>query len=113
MLTGLGRYVDDVARPAMLHAAIVRSPHAHATIRGVEVASPSSVAGFVRCLTSADLGAPRLIPVRIGPHESFAPHLQPPLAASVARYVGEPVAVVLATSAAAAEDAAEAVRVEY
>src|SRR5919201_6503553 len=113
LLTGLGRYVDDLARPAMLHAAFVRSPHAHATVRGIDAASAARLPGFVRCLTAADVGAVKPIPVRMGLQEGFGPYLQPPIASDVVRYVGEPVAMVLATSRYAAEDAAESVRVDY
>src|SRR5207244_8116314 len=108
-----GRYVDDVVRPGMLHAAIVRSPHAHAVIRGVDAGGAARVPGFVRCMTAADIGAVKPIPVRLGAQEAFTPHLQPPMAAAVARYAGEQVAMVLATSRSAAEDAAEAVSVVY
>jgi carbon-monoxide dehydrogenase large subunit len=113
LLTGVGRYVDDVVRPGMLHAAIVRSPHAHAAIRGLDAGGAARVPGFVRCVTAADIGAVKPIPVRLGAQEAFAPYLQPPMAGAVARYAGEPVAMVLATSRYAAEDAAEAVSVDY
>jgi len=113
LLTGIGSYVDDVVRPRMLHAVIVRSPHAHAAIRAVDASAAATVPGFVRCLTAADLGALKPIPVRMGPQDGFTPYLQRPIAATVARYAGEPVAVVLATSRYSAEDAAQAVRVDF
>jgi carbon-monoxide dehydrogenase large subunit len=113
LLTGLGSYVDDVDRARMLHAAIVRSPHAHATIRGIDASDAQHIPGFVRYLTSADVGVVPPIPVRMGTRDGFVPYLQPPIAAAVARFAGEPVAVVLATSRYAAEDAADAMRVDY
>jgi CO/xanthine dehydrogenase Mo-binding subunit len=113
LLSGLGRYVDDVVHPGMLHAAIVRSLHAHATIRRVDATAAARVPGFVRCLTAADVGTVKPIPVRMGTQEGFGPYLQPPIAAGVTRYAGEPVAMVLATSRYAAEDAAQCVRVDY
>jgi aerobic carbon-monoxide dehydrogenase large subunit len=113
LLAGRGMYVDDVVRPHMLHAVLVRSPHAHAAIRGVDASDAARVPGFVRCFVAADFGPLKPIPVRMGPQDVFTPYLQQPIAATVARYAGEPVAVVLATSRYAAEDAAEAVRVEF
>ncbi|HXJ79383.1 MAG TPA: xanthine dehydrogenase family protein molybdopterin-binding subunit [Candidatus Methylomirabilis sp.] len=113
LLTGLGRYVDDVVSVGMLHAAFVRSPHAHAIIRHIDATAAARVPGFVRSLTAADLGPVPPIPVRLGAQAAFTPHLQPPLATGVARFAGEPVAMVLAADRYAAEDAVEAVRVDY
>jgi len=113
LLTGRGGYVDDVMRSHMLHAAIVRSPHAHAAIRGIDASAAAGVPGFVRCFTAADIGTRPPIPVRMGSPDGFTPYLQPPIVATVARYAGEPVAVVLATNRYAAEDAADAVRVDF
>jgi CO/xanthine dehydrogenase Mo-binding subunit len=113
LLRGQGRFVDDVVRPGMLHVAIVRSPHAHAAIRAIDAGPAAAVSGFVRCLTAADVGVVKPIPVRMGAADGFAPYLQPPIAHAVVRYVGEPVAVVLATSRYAAEDAAELVHVDW
>ncbi len=113
LLTGVGCYVDDVVRATMVHAVIVRSPHAHAAVRAIDVADAAGIAGFVRCLTAADVGTVPPIPIRMGAQDGFTPYLQPPIARDVVRYVGEPVAVVLATTRYAAEDVAEAVRVDY
>jgi len=112
-LTGLGSYVDDLSRSGMLFAALVRSPHAHARIARIDARAAAQVEGFVRCITAADVGTMTPIPVRIGADPSFTPHLQRPLASEVARYVGEPVAVVLAKTRGGAEDAADLVDVEY
>ncbi len=113
LLTGTGRYVDDVHLPGMLHAVIVRSPHAHATIRAVDDSAARAAAGVVTVVTAADLGDVKPIPIRLGPKASLAPFLQPPLARARVRYVGEPVAVVVAENRYLAEDAAEAVSVDY
>lgn len=112
-LKGLGSYVDDLSRPGMLFASLVRSPHAHARIVKIDSSAAAQSERVVRCLTAADIGPMIPIPVRIGANPSFAPHLQRPLASDVVRYVGEPVAVVLAETRRAAEDAADLVEVEY
>jgi aerobic carbon-monoxide dehydrogenase large subunit len=112
-LKGLGAYVDDLSRPGMLFAAIVRSPHAHARILKVDANEAAQAVGFVRCITADDLGSMKPIPVRIGADASLTPHLQRPLASGVVRYVGEPVAVVLAETRRCAEDAADLVVVDY
>lgn len=112
-LTGSGAYIDDLIEFGMLYAAIVRSPHAHARILSIDASAAAGLAGFARCITAADVGTMTPIPVRIGPDPSFAPHLQRPLATDVARYVGEPVAIVLADTPRGAEDAAELIQVDY
>lgn len=112
-LKGLGAYVDDLSRPGMLFAAIVRSPHAHARVLRIDARDAAHADGFVRCITAEDIGPMMPIPVRIGADPSFAPHLQRPLASEVVRYVGEPVAVVLAETRQGAEDAADLVSVDY
>jgi aerobic carbon-monoxide dehydrogenase large subunit len=114
LLTGCGRYLADIARPGMAHAVVVRSPHAHARIRAIDTRAARSLPGVLDCITEADVRElARPIPIRINARPALEPHLQRPLAAEVVRYVGEPVAVVVAADAYLAEDAAEAVRVEY
>ncbi len=113
LLTGRGRYVDDVRLPRMLHAAIVRSPHAHAVIRGIDGAAALATPGVAMVVTAADLGNVRPIPIRLGPKPSLVPFLQFPLARGRVRYVGEPVAIVVAADRYLAEDAADLVVVEY
>src|SRR5260221_8392250 len=95
----------------MLHAAILRSPHAHALIRAIDVEQARSVAGLAAVLTFADLGpAARAMPV-IPPHPALRPKNFHPLAGDRARFVGEAVAVVVAESRDVAEDARERIRV--
>jgi len=67
LLTGRGCYVDDVRLPGMLHAAIVRSPHAHAVIRRIDSAAAQATPGVAMVATAADLGLVRSIPIRLGP----------------------------------------------
>ena len=113
LLTGRGRYVDDVHLPEMAHAVVVRSPHPHAAIAGVDTAAARALDGVFLVATAADLGDVPPIPTRLGPHPSLGPFLQPPLARDRVRYVGEPVALVVARDRYLAEDAAETVVVDY
>ena len=113
LLRGQGRYVADFRLPGMLQAAVVRSPHAHACVERIEAAGARALRGVVGVFTGADLGSVGRIPLRLGPSGSLGSCLQPPLATDRVRYVGEPVAFVVARSRYLAEDAAEAVRVEY
>ncbi len=110
LLTGRGRFVDDLPVPTgALHAAILRSPHAHAEIAGVDVESALAMPGIAAVVTGRDVKAfmrPFLVSVR-----SSIEHF--PIAVDRARYVGEPVAVVLAKDRYLAEDAAELVEVDY
>ncbi|MCB5183459.1 xanthine dehydrogenase family protein molybdopterin-binding subunit [Streptomyces antimicrobicus] len=113
LLRGRGRFHDDVVRPGQLWLRVVRSPLAHAEIRGVDTARAAALPGVVAVVTAADLPAHLRIPVR-QPHPGldFTPHLQPPLARGHVRYAGEPVAAVLAEDPYLAEDAAELVALD-
>jgi len=118
LLAGTGRFVDDVRAPAALHAVFVRSPHAHATIGAIDVAEARAVAGVVAILTGADLVADGIAPFPANgllKSASGAPPAPPlhALAPDVVRFVGQPLAVVLATTRAAAERAANLVAVDY
>ena len=115
-LTGRGQFVDDVKLPNMLHAAILRSPHAHARIRSIDAAAALAMEGVVAVLTYEDIVAavePRPIPVRLRAYSDLLKYLQYPLAHRKVRYVGDPVAVVVAESRYLAEDALDAVAVDY
>jgi carbon-monoxide dehydrogenase large subunit len=105
-LRGRGQYLDDLTRAGEWHAAIVRSPVAHGRIRSIDTAAALAVPGVSAVLTAADIGTPiPTIPFR-RPNPTIAPYAQPVIAAEIVRYVGEPIAVVLADGAALAEDAA-------
>ncbi|MBM3487050.1 MAG: xanthine dehydrogenase family protein molybdopterin-binding subunit [Alphaproteobacteria bacterium] len=113
-LNGTGRFVDDLAIPGALHAAIVRSAYAHAAIRGIDFRAARAMPGVVAVLTFADIARHAgLIPLRLAPIEGWDRYLQRPLAHEVARYAGEPIAVVVAASRYEAEDAALHVAVDY
>jgi len=127
LLTGKGRFSDDFSIASEAYAAIVRSPHAHARIRGIDTARARSMPGVLGVLTGADciadglkplphspvpstrydmkLTAPGGAPVFAGPHRL--------LPADKVRYVGEAVAMVVAETRTQAQDAAEAVAVAY
>lgn len=114
LLEGRGRYVDDMVLPRMLHAAFVRSPYAHARIISINVEQASQAPGVVAAYNGADLA--KLITPWVG----VLSHLkglrsapQPALAVDVARWQGEPVAMVVAASRAEAEDAAALVEIDY
>jgi len=113
LLSGRGRYVDDVVVPDMAHAAFVRSPWPHALIRGIDTTRAAAVPGVYAIFTGPDIAAitnPLMGMLAL-------PGLYDPwhwaLAVDRVRLVGDPVAIVVATSRAVAEDAAEMVDVEY
>ncbi|HEY6433681.1 MAG TPA: molybdopterin cofactor-binding domain-containing protein, partial [Acetobacteraceae bacterium] len=116
-LTGAGRYLDDIELPGMLHAAVVRSPHAHAIIAHIDAAAARAVSGVHGVFTAADLAADKLGPIPCAAQvPTLAPMIVPPrfaLAAERVRHVGDPVAFVVADSAAIARDAADLVDVRY
>jgi len=115
---GRGSYVDDLALRDALHGLVVRSPHAHARIAAVHVDAAAKMPGVAAVLTGLDLAADNIgpLPCAVTNISMTAPLIVPPchaLARQVVRYVGEPVAFVVAESAEAARDAAEAVVVDY
>jgi carbon-monoxide dehydrogenase large subunit len=125
LLTGAGQYASDFSLPSQLHAYLVRSPHAHAKIVKTDVAEAIGGPGVIAVLTGGDLAVdglkpiphspvptnPHEVPLRDGSGFFIAPH--PVLARDAVRYVGEPVAIVIAETLAAAMDAAEQVGVVY
>jgi carbon-monoxide dehydrogenase large subunit len=113
LLTGQGRYVGDIEPAGCLHAAILRSPHAHARIRRIDTAAARALPGVAAVLTARDLGPYwRPLPNRF-PHPALRYYPQYPLARAKVHYVGEPVAVVVATDRYLAEDALERIAVDY
>ncbi|MBI4219658.1 MAG: molybdopterin-dependent oxidoreductase, partial [Chloroflexi bacterium] len=113
LITGQGRYVDDIRLPGMLTLALVRSPHAHARIKRIDVTRAAKAPGVVAVFTAADLAG------ELGslPAGWVLPDLRqpkhPPIAVDKVRYVGDPVAVVVAEDAHTAADAARLVKVTY
>lgn len=119
LLTGAGQYVDDLSLPGEVFVAFVRSPHARARIAGVDTSAAQDMPGVVAAFTGADLLADDVgpIPTAAGlKNAAGKPTSAPPnrgLAADEARYVGQPVAAVVAATRRQAEDAAEQVMVDY
>ncbi len=121
-ITGQGNYTDDVKLPGMTYAAFVRSPHAHARIKSIDTAAAKKVPGVVAVFTGADLTGVNSLPCGwdlrkeknipgVVQDLAMVPHM--PLASDAARHVGDPVAVVIASSQDAASDAAEQVVVDW
>jgi carbon-monoxide dehydrogenase large subunit len=129
LVRGAGRYSDDISIPGQAYAVFVRSPHAHAKIKAVDVSAAKTMPGVIAVLTGADYIADGLkgaiqranpagaIDIKL---RAFAPEKRPvleepqyPLATDRVRYPGEALAVVVAETVLAARDAAEAVAVDY
>ncbi|MCW0212290.1 MAG: xanthine dehydrogenase family protein molybdopterin-binding subunit [Pseudonocardia sp.] len=113
LLAGRGRFVDDITLPGMLHAQFVRSTEAHAEIRSVDLAEVRAVPGVVAAFDAADLDLRDITALLDRPAAEFVPTAMPVLARDRVRYVGEPVAIVVARDPYAAEDGLEAAVVEY
>ncbi len=105
LVTGTGHFVDDMRPERCLHLAFVRSTLAHARIRSLDVVAAAATPGVVAVLTGNDLRLPARVGFQMVP-ETLA---RPPLATERVRFVGEPVALVVAESPGAAEDAAQLV----
>jgi carbon-monoxide dehydrogenase large subunit len=111
-ITGKGTYVDDVKLPGTTCAVFVRSPHAHAKIKAIDTAAAASHPGVVAVFTGADMTGVNSLPCGwLLPELKVPPHM--PLASDAARYVGDPVAVVIAETQDAAQDAADKVAVTW
>jgi aerobic carbon-monoxide dehydrogenase large subunit len=113
LLTGRGTYVDDISLPGMLHACFVRSPFARAAIRSIDTSAALAAPGVQFVFTAADLNpdVKEQWHTSIGPLSPETP--RPPLAEDEVRFVGDPVALVVADDRYLAEDAAELVDVDY
>jgi len=111
-LRGAGRFTDDLAREDALHLAVVRSDLPHAVIEDIDASEAKNLPQVHRILTAADLDPMPRIPVRVGSTPTLESRLQTVLAVDRVRYVGEPIAIVLADTGAAARDAADAIRVD-
>jgi len=118
LLTGNALFVDDVHLPHMGHIAFLRSPYANARIRSVDVSKALEMEGVIAVFTAADLGdywkpAPLLLSPPPIERLTFVERTQPPLAKDFARYVGEPVAIVVAEDRYLAEDALDLIVVDF
>jgi carbon-monoxide dehydrogenase large subunit len=113
LLTGRGTFVDDVTRPAMLHACFVRSPFAHARIKGIDASDALALPGVRAVFTAADLNPDVKEAWHAVAGKDVPDTPRPPLAEGEVKFVGDPVALVVAESRYVAEDAAEIVDVDY
>src|SRR6195256_6145041 len=112
-LTGAGKFVDDLHRERMLHAVVLRSQVAHGRITRIDTSAAVARPGVHAVITAAEIGADiPVIPLRLPNLPEFKPYLQPVIAKDKVRYVGEPIAVVVAETQALAEDALEAIAVD-
>ncbi len=109
LLRGEGRYIDDISLPGMAHAAVVRSPHAHARVLRVDTSKAEQLPGVIAVLTGADVAA------RAGALPSFGAGeiVQDMIVTEKVRHYGETVAAVVAESRYVAEDACDLIEVEY
>jgi aerobic carbon-monoxide dehydrogenase large subunit len=120
LLRGRGRFVEDAPLPDQAYGCFVRSPHAHAKILGIDAAAARAAGGVLAVFTAADMagagaGGPitRHFPISGRDGKALIEPVRPALAAGHVMHVGEPVALVVATSMALAHDAAERVVVDY
>src|SRR5690606_23821514 len=113
LLTGRGTFVDDIIRPGMLHACFVRSPFARATINGIDASAALAMPGVRAVFTAADINPEVKEAWHAVAGKDVPDTPRPPLAESEAKFVGDPVALVVADSRYIAEDAIELVDVDY
>lgn len=116
LLAARGRFADDIKLPGMLHACFVRSPHAHANLRSIDVTAATAMPGVHAILTASDLPGPMrndTIPMLVPNPAITVPRTQYVLARDEVCYVGQPIAIVVADTRYLAEDAATAVVVDY
>src|SRR5499426_1048176 len=122
LVLGRGSYIGDLTAPGLLHAAFVRSPHAHARIRGIDVSRARAHPGVVAVFTGKDMTGVNGLPCGWDLRKDknipgvvqdlvMPPHM--PLSSDEARHVGDPVAIVIADSQTAARDGAELVSVDW
>ena len=118
LVQGRGRYADDVSLPGQAYAVMVRSRHAHGLIKGIDVAAARAMPGVLAIVTGADLAAAGygtlkcIVPLKNRDGTPMRKPPRPALAMDKVRFVGDPVACVIAETALQAKDAAEAVSLD-
>jgi aerobic carbon-monoxide dehydrogenase large subunit len=113
LLSGAGRYVSNLQLPNMIHAAVLRSPHASARIKGIHTGEACKLPGVIAVWTFSDL-TDVLKPIpQVAPHPSLRPRTPFPLVKDVVHHQGEPVAIVAAETRAICQDALRAIEVSY
>src|SRR3954447_3684761 len=116
LVTGAGRYSDDINLPNQVHGFVLRSPHGHARIRGIDTSAAKAAPGVLAILTGAELGSagiPCMIPLKNRDGSNRADPLHPILCRDEVNYVGDNVAFVVAETRAQAQDAAELIEVDH
>jgi carbon-monoxide dehydrogenase large subunit len=119
LLTGRGTFTDDISRPGEAHACVLRSPHAHARILGIDISAAQAAPGVIAVLTGHDAAAdgighfPVMVEVPGKDGTTLWPTPREMLQTRKVRFVGDPVALVVAETRAQAQDAAELIAVEY
>src|SRR6516162_1688503 len=113
LLTGRGSFVDDISRPGMLHACFVRSPFARARINSIDASAALALPGVHAVFTAADLNPDAREAWHAVAGKDVPDTPRPPLAEGEVKFVGDPVALVVAESRYIAEDAIELVDVDY
>ncbi|MHC1559551.1 xanthine dehydrogenase family protein molybdopterin-binding subunit [Actinomycetospora sp. C-140] len=113
LLTGRGRFVDDIALPGMLHAGFVRATVAHGHLTDVDLTATRAVPGVVAAFAAGDLALGDVVALLDRPAAEFTPTAMPVLAKDKVRFVGEPVAIIIARNPYAVEDGIESAVVSY
>jgi carbon-monoxide dehydrogenase large subunit len=117
LITGAGQFLDDISMPGLLHMAVVRSPYAHARIKGIDASAALALPGIVAVVTAKDIEGETTgqLPYEFGwqPFENVNDFARGPLATDKVRYVGDPVAVVVGEDRYGVRDAAALVEVDY
>jgi carbon-monoxide dehydrogenase large subunit len=113
LVRGAGRFTDDVRMPGLLHAVVLRSPHAHARLVSIEARRALELPGVHAVLTAKDVPPGAIIPNRVAAPAGTDRYLQPAIARDVVRYVGEPIALIVADDPYLARDAADRIDVVY
>ncbi|MEB3370929.1 xanthine dehydrogenase family protein molybdopterin-binding subunit [Saccharopolyspora mangrovi] len=113
LLTGRGRFVDDIRMHGMLHAGFVRATVAHGRLVGVDLSAVREIGGVVAAYTADDLDLGDIVALLDRPPEEFVPTAMPVLARDKVRFVGEPVAIVIGCDPYVVEDGVEAAVVDY
>ena len=114
LLTGQSTFVDDMTRPGMLHALVIRSPHGHARIRSVDSSAATALPGVAAVITAEDVPEIAQLPTRESTDaDEMHPARHPALAIGKACYAGQPVAIVLADDIYTAQDAVDLVDIDY
>ena len=113
-VTGRALYGADIRLTGMLHGKILRSPHAHARIKTIDLSAAQKMPGIIDVFAASDIkiDMPE-IPLRLAPFKGFEKFLQKPIAVDKVRYVGEPIAVIIAENRYLAEDALAEITLDF